>query len=76
MVERGMFSKEEFHDYINTSFGTELTKTETKSAWNALLLEIDIKKVDLLKDLAERSGGEFSIVMGDGEVKKKKKTKK
>ncbi len=31
---------------------------------------------DLLKDLAERSGGEFSIVMGDGEVKKKKKTKK
>ena len=31
---------------------------------------------DLLKDLAERSGGEFSIVMGDGEVKKKKKQKK
>lgn len=31
---------------------------------------------NLLKDLAERSGGEFSIVMGDGEVKKKKKTKK
>jgi hypothetical protein len=31
---------------------------------------------DLLKDLAERSGGEFSIVMGDGEKKKKKKTKK
>ena len=31
---------------------------------------------DLLKDLAERSGGEFSIVMGDREVKKKKKQKK
>jgi len=31
---------------------------------------------DLLKDLAERSGGEFSIVMGDGEVRKKKKPKK
>ena len=31
---------------------------------------------DLLKELADRSGGDFSVVMEDGEIKNKNKNKK
>ena len=52
-VERGEFTNEQFYTYLRNVLHSSATDEAMRDAWNALLLEIDVKKVELVKRLSK-----------------------
>jgi glucose-1-phosphatase len=52
--ESGEFSDDEFRDLIRSIFNQPLTSAEIDLAWNALLLDIPLARINLLQDLRKQ----------------------
>ncbi len=50
--EKGNISDDEFRDYIRTVSNVNLTDTQIDSAWNAMLLDLPLARVELLESLS------------------------
>lgn len=51
--ETGKISATEFRDYIRDISNTTLTDTQIDMAWNAMLLDLPLKRIEFLKELAK-----------------------
>jgi len=52
--ETGKISEDEFRNYIRTVSKVELTDSQIDSAWNAMLLELPLSRVELLSKLKSK----------------------
>jgi putative hydrolase of the HAD superfamily len=52
--EKGLMSSEEFRMGVNEVFGAKMSDYEIDSAWNAMLLELPIGRLDLLLQLRKK----------------------
>jgi FMN phosphatase YigB (HAD superfamily) len=51
--EMGKISSVDFRDYIRKTSGTNLNDKQIDTAWNAMLLDLPLKRIKLLKELAK-----------------------
>ena len=51
--EIGKISSADFRDYIRKGSGTNLNDSQIDIAWNAMLLDLPLKRIKLLKELAK-----------------------
>lgn len=52
--EKGLISDKEFRKQVQESFGFQAKDMEFDNAWNGLLLDIPIKRIELIKSLRSR----------------------
>jgi len=52
-LETGQISENEFYDEVRNISKLQLTNEQIKNAWNALLLDLPIQRIELLKQLSK-----------------------
>lgn len=52
--EMGLISTQEFRNYIKTESGINITDQQVDLAWNAMLLDLPKKRIDLIQQLASK----------------------
>lgn len=52
--ERGEMSDQEFRTFVKTAYSVSATDAEIDACWNAMLIGLPVKKLELLTDLKKR----------------------
>lgn len=53
-LEKGLIESDEFRNYVISSSGLSLNKNEIDHAWNAMLLDLPIERINLLNRLKKQ----------------------
>lgn len=53
-LETGQLSEKEFHDYIRTESGQNLSSKAINTAWNAMLLDVPSERIAFLKEINQK----------------------